>query len=410
MISGDYPQHVKQGVKNTKLPLDKALIWNQIEAKIRKRRKRRTLAFIPLVILLAVSISMFWSEQITRETMEKRKNSFNTHAKPLDNQTNASTFPCENIIKLLSISGMENKKPANSVPVIQKIKGRALSEKQFSGFLQPDLQKEMLAVRKDSVHGNHVKIESIGKIKSTQGFLPHEKIERTLHISPGPNSFRQCSAQPSFSLYAGIGYVNKRLSGQRGVSDEKIRQIRETETVLEQKMAGFSFTYPVHKNLFVSAGLDYRESTDKFQFSKVEKEEIDQLEFYQSYRVTETRLTRYNANRFLDVHIDVGYAMQLSGCKILPAIGLSYGLISAFEGTITSENNDPLYIKNTTLTPNIWNARFGTEVQFVLFPDMYLSITPLVVSGLNNFQRHEAGVYQTFNSYSLLVGIKKELK
>ena len=253
------------------------------------------------------------------------------------------------------------------------------------------------------------KIHSFDKIFSIPGFLSNKKFESSLQVIPGLQSVNQRGMQPFGSMYAGIGYVTKRLSGQHEDSDEKIKQIRENETVLEQKMAGISFTYPVHRKLFISAGLDYRESTDKFQFSKVEKEEIDQLDFYQSYRVKETIHTRYNANRFLDVHVDAGYIFQVSGCKILPTIGLSYSLISSFAGTITDETNDPLYINQTTLAPNIWNARFGTQVQFVLFSDMHLSLSPLVMTGLNVAPRHEAGVSQSFSSFSFLVGLTKAL-
>lgn len=408
MIHDHYPSSIKNGVRNVKLPLDQDALWKKINSKLRNKRRRKLGVYFILILVLSGFGIMYENSKHNSFSYTNQiglKEGFHENVKikickddvlfqvlHRVNQTRPKRKSHGNI--LLSQSIIKNA-PDNQNNEIKKV----VNTKVLNVYpvVNPIIEK----INMEPLTEINTKIKSVAT-------ATRKSVDRQVMVSDKFNLDKSGFVR----FYAGMGFVTKSLSYPKNKPElwQEVNYIKSTETVLEDKCAGFSFIKPIYTNLSLSFGLEYREVTERFYFTDVERQPLANVNTYRANRVSITQITQYHSNRLLDLHVDFEYVFFRHPSFFVTGIaGLSNTLVSSFESTRLTENTNPIVVRETRNFPGIYHFRIGSSITYPLSPKISLIFQPLMSFGLNYFQRQEKEIYQKYSTYSCMIGVVQSL-
>jgi hypothetical protein len=423
-------------VRDHNVKFNQETMWEKIVEK-KKKRKLFLLLWYSIFVLCSfliykvTKVDTFDKVVIIGNDAMKTKFNIDSFSSVINPTESNSDIPRKSKLIVESTISRPNDKASNSRDLLHKTKAikKEILNESIIDLSNIDLDIEFKRVRISSDQQSSSLIDSSIQYKS-HASLPilENKIEaqnlKSMSLNkftPMPNivldrmSLKMQQAKITNSknwiIQSSIGYVFK---DQKPKSNDTISmnllKIREkSEAQLQELGLGVDYHIETKSNLFFNLGLSYRNVSEKFNFTEIEKEDLGNFEQKKYVRVKASTYNYYNSYNFFDVRTGLGYFIESKKVKYGMDVAFSYSIYTSAIGKNIRLNSRVSDLKNSFSSRGNMNYHFGLAIDYKLDSNSSLMIGPSYSNSLKDLSTVENPLTLQYKFVRFNVGIVKKI-
>lgn len=227
-------------------------------------------------------------------------------------------------------------------------------------------------------------------------------------------------------VYSGFGFLSRELFDKNNPQETYAAIRSTTETPLDAWHIGLKYGYHLSKKLYLAAGLDFGQLTEKFSYSGPDKQTGQEQEvthlFIDSFgnstsstriatgtSYAQTNFEIFNRYRTLGIPVSVGWITTSGRWSIGAEAGANFNLSLGFKGRVLNSDllasSEPIFFKNRIGVSVLAGLDIGYQIHenfTVMLKPSFRNLTNLISEDLSN-------QIQRYNVYSLGLGLRYKL-
>ncbi len=461
----NFEHKIKDRLNNYNSEIDPYEIWDGIQAKRNKKKKRRW-GFIWLAasVLLIVSTVFIISSRHgsnndnivklnkSNPIKTSSKNIQKQHDNPVTNSKNskayelsASTKSRNNHIENRS-ANIEYKSTESSdhydIKTNNKIKKSKIREANTSIAFNDVLTIEKSTVKKsnpieNSTNNSEIITNKSKKLLNIQGLnielkeLSFTPYSLAINFDPVPGKSRKherFNSKPYPELAIAVNYTHNDYSLKNPASESFMSNVKNNEKQLESFDIFFGYNIPVYRGIGIFTGLNYGQIDSKLDFSFMDRKEIvidsaltkivyksltDTLKIYERAKtnaIYEIHDVKYNYRRYLRIPLLLTYASSIKSLKYEMRVGADFNILTCNNAKTISPEGKTVSIEDTELNLNrnkiLGDFHFDLRLEFKLNKNLAVLFGPQYKMSLGSLMQEKAGFDQYRHSIGVNIGAK----
>ncbi len=462
----NFEHKIKNRLDNYNSEIDPYEIWDGIQAKRNKKKKRRWgfiwLAASVLLIVSTVFIisSRYGSNNDTIVKLNKSntvkissKNIQKRHDIPVINSKNSNDDELSAFTKSQKTNHIQNQS-ANieynstessdhyDVKANNKLKKSKTREINTSIAFTDVISIEKSTVKKSSQIENSTNNSEIITNKSKellniQGLnielkeLSFTSYLLAINFDPVPGKsckHERFNSKPYPELAIAGNYTHNDYSLKNPVSESFMSNVKNNEKQLESFDFFFGYHIPIYRGVGLFAGFNYGQVDSKLDFTFEDKKEIiidstltkivyksltDTLKIYERAKTNATyeiHDVKYNYRRYLRIPLLLTYASSIKSLKYEMRVGADFNIMTCNNAKTISQEGKTVSIEATELNLNrnkiLGDFHFDFRLEFKINKNLAVLFGPQYKMSLGSLMQEKAGFDQYRHSIGVNIGAK----